>query len=125
MIDLGGCQKYDQQQYQNCDCVSKEKVEEKRGAALRSFYKKYGADDAASKVDGLVKKADTTSKFAGLFMKLIEKYSPDCIAVKGHSDPMKEYMEKIKLDKEKEDSQKESEDTGSDEEDEEHEKIEL
>jgi hypothetical protein len=79
MLQFGGCQKYDQAQYGACECVKKEKREEKRAAALRSFYKKF-APDGVDKVDALAKKVDSTSKLAALFRKLHTKY-PESIKV--------------------------------------------
>jgi len=80
MLGLGGCGLYDRGQYDACECVPKEKREEKRKSALRSFYKKY-APDSLDKVDGLAKKADTTVKLSALFRKLHKKY-PESIKVK-------------------------------------------
>lgn len=79
LLGLGGCGMYDQGQAQACECVPKNKREEKRAAALRSFYKKF-APDGLDKVDGLAKKVDTTAKLSALIRKLHAKY-PDSIKV--------------------------------------------
>lgn len=79
MLGLGGCQGYDQSQFGACECVKKEKVEEKRASALRAFYKKF-APGQVDKTDALAKKVDSSSKMAALFRKLHIKY-PDSIKV--------------------------------------------
>lgn len=79
LLNMGGCQMFDQAQHGACECVKKDKREEKRAAALRSFYKKF-APDSVDKVDALAKKVDTTAKLAVLFRKLHTKY-PESIKV--------------------------------------------
>lgn len=79
MLSFGGCQMYDAAQHGACECVKKDKREEKRAAALRSFYKKF-APGSVDKVDALAKKVDTTAKLAALFRKLHAKY-PESIKV--------------------------------------------
>ena len=74
MMKLGGCQAFNQAQYKACDCTAtKDKAVAQREAALRYFYKKQ-APDNVDKVPNLVAKADTPSKLAGLFVKLLAKY---------------------------------------------------
>merc|ERR1719491_536639 len=73
MLNLGGCQLYDQGQYGACECVKKDKVKEKRAAALRYFYKKF-APESVDKVEGLTKKIDSNAKLAALFRKLHARY---------------------------------------------------
>lgn len=79
LMGLGGCSMYDQGQYGACECVRKEKREERRAAALRSFYKKY-APESVDKVDALAKKVESTAKLAAVFRKLHAKY-PESIKV--------------------------------------------
>mmetsp|Transcript_100135 Transcript_100135/g.289121 ORF Transcript_100135/g.289121 Transcript_100135/m.289121 type:complete len:260 (-) Transcript_100135:477-1256(-) len=94
MMKLTGCKPFDEAQYQACECVVNDKVPEKREAAIRNFYKKNSPENI-DKAKSLVTKADTPSKLAGLFIKLLSKY-PDAIIKK--EDPMKSMFDKIKLD---------------------------
>jgi hypothetical protein len=98
LMNLGGCKRFDQAQYQACDCVAKEKAPAQREAAIRRFYKKYapGNEDKAAE---LVKKADTASKLAALFRKLIGKY-PD--AIQKIEDPQQAMYRKMMQDAKKE-----------------------
>ena len=75
LMQMGGCQKYEQTQNQVCDCVSKDKNKHlvARQDVLEKFYKKY-APGSISKVPDLVKKADTAGKLAVLLQKLVKKY---------------------------------------------------
>lgn len=91
LIGFGGCQQYDQAQYQACECVSKNDVEKRKTKALRYFYKKV-APDAVNKAEQLGKKADTAAKTAGLFLKLLKKY-PN--AIKKVKDPQMEMYEQM------------------------------
>lgn len=120
MMQLGGCQGYNQAQYQACECVTKDQAGSKREAALRYFYKKQ-APENVDKVEGLVKKADSSSKFAGLMKKLLVKY-PKAILKK--ADPMQEMFDKIKIEQEKKGGEDTTEEEVSDE-DESEERIEL
>ncbi|KAL7558427.1 hypothetical protein ACA910_015769 [Epithemia clementina (nom. ined.)] len=88
------CQRYDQEQYQHCECVEKKNVANKRERVLRSFYKKFNPENV-DKVDGLIKKVDTASKMAGLMVKLVAKYPS---AIKKVKDPQQEYMERLMRD---------------------------
>jgi hypothetical protein len=115
MAKISGCQKFDQAQYKACECTPKEKAPEKRAAAIRYFYKKVSPGNLA-KVDELAKKADTASKLAGLFRKLLTKY-PE--AIKKVEDPMQNMFRNIKVET------KEDEETNDAQEDEEIEEIEL
>lgn len=94
MMKLGGCTKFDQAQYQACECASSNQLAQKREAAIRYFYKKF-APENVEKAKELAAKADTASKMAGLFRKLLLKY-PDAIVKK--EDPMKAMFDKIKVD---------------------------
>ena len=96
MMKLAGCKKYDEAQYQACECASSAQVASKREAAIRYFYKKF-APDNVDKAKDLAVKADTASKLAGLFRKLLLKY-PEAIVKK--DDPMKAMFDKIKNDAE-------------------------
>jgi len=98
MLNMGGCSVYDQAQYQACECVEKSKVEEKRADAIRYFYKKH-APDNVDKAKQLAKKADTTSKMAGLIKKLVAKY-PKCIAK--IQDPQQAMYERMMKESKKE-----------------------
>lgn len=100
MLNLGGCQLYDESQYHACECVRKDKAPEKRAAALRYFYKKF-APDNVDKVDALMKKADSTAKLAGLFRKLHARYPASIkVEVDDEMARMQEMMRKAGLPKE-------------------------
>jgi len=123
MLQFGGCEKYNEAQYQGCDCVSKDKAEGKRSDALEYFYKMHAPKSQGSPVE-LAKKADSTAKMAALMRKLLAKY-PKAIKIK--KDPQQEYMENImrqtRDEKETEDVQIDEE--GGDSFDDSDEKIEL
>mmetsp|Transcript_4 Transcript_4/g.13 ORF Transcript_4/g.13 Transcript_4/m.13 type:complete len:255 (+) Transcript_4:59-823(+) len=91
MLNMGGCQKFDQAQYQACQCVTKDKVEKSRADSIRYFYKKY-APENVGKAEQLATKADTSSKMAGLFKKLLTKY-PD--AITKTKDPQQQMYEEM------------------------------
>jgi len=91
MMNFGGCDKYDKAQSQNCDCALKDKVEEKRAAALEYFYRKHAPNGKADPL-ALAKKADTTAKMASLLRKLVVKY-PKAIKIK--KDPQQEMMDRM------------------------------
>ena len=99
LLQFEGCQKFDAGQYEGCECVRKAKVEEKRAAAIRGFYKKWSPDNV-DKADNLAKKTDSVGKMAALFGKLLGKY-PE--AIKIESDPeqtrMQRMMKEAKADK--------------------------
>lgn len=95
MMKLGGCKKFDEAQYQACECAADDQVETKREAAIRYFYKK-NSPESVDKAKGLAAKADSPSKMAGLFTKLLAKY-PEAIVIK--DDPMKEMFDKVKMDR--------------------------
>jgi len=91
------------------ECAKSSKVEEKRSAAIRSFYKKF-APDNIDKADALAKKADSVGKMAALFRKLTAKY-PDSIRIE-MDDEMKMYekmMKDAKMDKETADGKEQEE----------------
>lgn len=73
MLGMGGCDLYDQGQRSGCECVKEKKVEKKRAAAIRAFYKKYAPENAEN-ADRLAKKADSNAKMARLFRKLVSNY---------------------------------------------------
>mmetsp|Transcript_43334 Transcript_43334/g.91006 ORF Transcript_43334/g.91006 Transcript_43334/m.91006 type:complete len:267 (+) Transcript_43334:180-980(+) len=74
-----GCELYDDEQENACECVPENKLEEKRMSVLQSFYKKY-APDSLDEVDRLAKEADTNVKLSALFRKLHKEY-PESIKV--------------------------------------------
>ena len=108
MIDMGGCRKYDQAQQQACDCVANTgtKVTDQRERGIRKFYEKF-APDSVSKIPGLMAKADTVTKLAGLLNKLVAKYfdaddaSKSTIAIKEYDDPMQAYYDQMRKDEDK------------------------
>lgn len=118
MMKLSGCKRFDEAQYLNCDCAPAATAPSKREAAIRQFYKK-NSPESVEKAASLAQKADTPSKLAGLFMKLLLKY-PEAITIK--EDPMKAMFDKINLDKT---TQASEESLQSDDGDDEEEKIEL
>jgi hypothetical protein len=89
MGKLGGCNTFNQAQYKSCDCVAKDKVPERREAAIRNFYKKH-APENVEKCKELAKKADSTSKLVGLFKKLLQKYPA---AIEHKEDPKQKMYE--------------------------------
>jgi hypothetical protein len=122
MIKMGGCKRFDESQYQSCECAPSDQASEKREAAIRYFYKKY-APENVEKSKALAAKADTPSKLAGLFVKLLGKY-PEAIVKK--ENPMKGMFDKINMDQAEKDTADEEEGEESDGNDqEEEEKIEL
>lgn len=104
MMKLAGCKKFDESQYQVCECAPKDKADSKREAAIRNFYKKNSPENV-DKAKDLVAKAETTSKMAGLFQKLLLKY-PDAIVIK--ENPMKAMFDKIKMETPESTSEEES-----------------
>lgn len=116
MMNLSGCHRFDQAQYQACECVLKNKATEKRQAAIRRFYNKF-APSAETKADELAKKVDkSTAKMAGLFRKLLSKY-PD--AIQKVEDPQqamyRKMMEEAKNKDSKDDISEEEKSIGDDE----------
>ena len=114
MMDLGGCGAIDQKQYQSCECVAKDKAPEKREAAIRNFYKKHSPENV-EKAKSLAQKADTSTKMAGLFIKLLGKY-PDAIAIK--EDPTKAMYEKMMKDAKEKTDEEDADNNDADSEDE-------
>lgn len=96
MMKLTGCKKFEEAQYQACECTATGKASSKRETAIRNFYKKH-APENVDKAKGLAEKADTPSKYAGLFKKLLLKY-PEAIVKK--EDSMQSMFDKLKLDRE-------------------------
>ena len=96
LLGLGGCGLYDQGQYEACECVPKDKREEKRAGALRSFYKKF-APEALDKVDALAKKVESSAKLAAVFRKLHVKYPKSIkVVVDDEMSRMQDMMNKAK-----------------------------
>jgi hypothetical protein len=91
MVKMDQCQRYDTEQYSHCECAPSAEAPKKRERILRQFYKKFNPD-SIEKVPGLVKKADNVRKFAGLLVKLYEKYPQ---VIKKIKDPQQEMMEKM------------------------------
>jgi hypothetical protein len=118
LMQLGGCQKYEQAQNQACDCVSKDKDKHvvARKDVLEKFYKKY-APDSVHKVPDLAKKADTAGKLAVLIQKLVKKY-PE--SIQKIEDPqaaeMRKMMDDVKVNSDKGEDNAGDEDIGSEEE---------
>lgn len=119
MMKLGGCKKFDEAQYQNCECTPANQASSKREAAIRKFYKKNSPENV-DKATSLAQKADTPGKVAGLFTKLLLKY-PEAITIK--DDPMKAMFDKINVEKDDDKATETSETVHGD--DNEEEKIEL
>ena len=101
MIKFSGnkyCEEFDEFQKAACHCVAKEKATKSREQFLTDFYKKYNKEESkdkkalAAKVSGLVAKAETSSKFATLLNKLVQKYPS---AVKRKKDQKQEWIDKI------------------------------
>ena len=86
MINLN-CQTYDDAQKSACECVDEDEVEGKRLAVITSFYETH-SPESVDKAAGLVKKADTSKKMAGLLTKLIKKYPDSITKVKDESQAM-------------------------------------
>ena len=93
LLKLGGCQKFDTAQLQACECKSKDQAPAQREAALRHFYKKH-APENVDKVPNLIAKADSPSKLAGLFIKLLLKYPAAIQKKKDHTQDM---FDKIRM----------------------------
>lgn len=94
LMNLGGCQQYNTQQHQACECIADDKASQRRKDALTYFYKKH-APDQVDKVDALAAKVqDAPQKWAGLLQKLLAKY-PSAIAIeKNEQEAMFEQMTK-------------------------------
>lgn len=96
LLGLGGCGLYDQGQYGACECVPKDKREEKRASALRAFYKKF-APEALDKVEALAKKVESSAKLSAVFRKLHVKYPKSInVVVDDEMARMQEMMNKAK-----------------------------
>ena len=68
----GGCSWHSEEQKKACMCQGRKEAEERRRQTLAHIYKRYGGD--VSKVDELLIKADTPSKFAQLVLRLAAKF---------------------------------------------------
>lgn len=87
---MGGCNEYDGHQARVCECVPKDKVEDKMERVFRNFYKKFNAE-GADKVKGLLEKAKgKRAVFNKILYSLVKKY-PAAIKKKEVEmpDPMK------------------------------------
>lgn len=91
MIQFSGCNKFDEGQRANCDCVEKSKAPNRRKKAITQFYEKHNKS-GLDKVNGLVEKANTTHKLANLFTKLVAKYPKSITRVK---DPGSSWMDDL------------------------------
>ena len=121
LVKLGGCKKFDEQQYKACECIGKDKVTKSREAAIRYFYKKQ-APENSEKAPQLATKAETPSQMAGLFLKLLRKY-PSAIEKVEYEDPMADMLKKIK--EEEGSSKGDTEDDADSPTDDDEEKLEL
>ena len=74
----GGCSWHSEEQKKACMCQGRKEAEERRRSTLKHIYKRYGGD--ASKVDELLIKADTPSKFAQLLLRLSAKRFPTLLS---------------------------------------------
>ena len=68
----GGCSWHSEEQKKACMCQGRKEAEERRRQTLAHIYKRYNGD--VSKVDELLIKADTPSKFAQLVLRLSAKF---------------------------------------------------
>ena len=68
----GGCSWHSEEQKKACMCQGRKEAEERRRQTLAHIYKRYNGD--VSKVDELLIKADTPSKFAQLVLRLAAKF---------------------------------------------------
>jgi len=118
-IVLGGCGKFDKDQYANCQCIEKgEKADKQREQAIRYFYKKFNPA-SEDKVKDLAKKVDGPSKMAALFKKLVQKYPTSIQKVE---DPEKKMYEEM-MRKAKTEVKEEDEVVDEDQESDEHEEL--
>ena len=69
----GGCSWHSEEQKKACRCEARKDAEERRRQTLAHIYKRYDGD--VSKVDELLIKADTPSKFAQLVLRLSQQRS--------------------------------------------------
>jgi hypothetical protein len=104
MMKIGGCQKFNEAQLQACECKPKDQAPAQREAALRYFYKKQ-APENVDKVPNLIAKADSPSKLAGLFVKLLRKYPA---AIQHKEDPMQAMYDKIRMESTNEEATEET-----------------
>ena len=74
----GGCSWHSEEQKKACMCQPRKEAEERRRQTLAHIYKRYGGD--VSKVDELLIKADTPSKFAQLLLRLSAKRFPTLLS---------------------------------------------
>lgn len=88
-VQMGTCQKYEQTQYTQCDCIDDSGVEKARKHVLRRFYKKFNPDKV-DEVKNLAKKKNTVSKFGRLMNNLVAKYPA---VIKKVEDPQQKYWE--------------------------------
>eukprot|EP00934_Nitzschia_sp_Nitz4_P009015 Nitzschia sp. Nitz4//scaffold88_size82704//64517//65185//NITZ4_005304-RA/size82704-processed-gene-0.57-mRNA-1//1//CDS//3329559530//9005//frame0 len=120
MMKLTGCKSFEDSQSNACDCVTDSRAAKRREQTVQSFYQSYNPQ-GLEKVSALAAKADTPSKLAGLFQKLLAKY-PQAIEIK--EDEMQSLFNKMKQKREDDNAEPEEVDTDTDE-DAEEEKIEL
>lgn len=92
MVNLD-CKMYNEGQQSSCECVDEDEAEEKRLAVVTTFYETY-SPESVDKAAGLVKKADTSKKMAGLLTKLIKKYPQSVKRVKSDNQEMYEKIVK-------------------------------
>ena len=90
LANMSGCNEYDGQQRRVCECVEKDKLEEKMERVLRNFYKKYNPD-GIDKVKGLVSKANgKRPMFSKILYGLVKKYDGAIKKTKPETiDPLK------------------------------------
>mmetsp|Transcript_4758 Transcript_4758/g.7218 ORF Transcript_4758/g.7218 Transcript_4758/m.7218 type:complete len:262 (+) Transcript_4758:120-905(+) len=94
MLQISTCAEFNTAQKENCECVKKDEVSEKRSEVVSGFYKKFNPS-AAEKAGALAAKATDSKKLAGLLFKLVEKYPK---AIKKVKDPKQKMMEDMMSD---------------------------
>jgi len=118
MLGLSPCKQFEGAQAKACECVPKENDAhlKKREEVLSKFYRLH-APDAKNKAPELIKKAETSAKFASLMRQLVKKYPG---SIEHVEDPkQKQYREMMdKFSKERDEG------SGNDEGAEEEEEIE-
>merc|ERR1712194_544609 len=84
---------------------ARRQIKEKK--VLTKFYEKYNKP-GLTKVKGLLAKADTTSKFAGLLTKLVQKYPKSITKLDGGGGSGTDWLNDILTKKDNQDLRKET-----------------
>ena len=71
---MGNCDLFRKAQHENCRCVPFPDATKERTKFLRKFYTTHNPD-SVHKVQGIVAKTETSTKFAAVLFKLVQKFN--------------------------------------------------